>query len=104
MNHVVRSGYGYGNGIRQEISMKAEPREHKHIAHQEIGGEIDKMLAFTVETLDGKWELSDAETNKIIIKSSGGYTETLDQLLEHAIVHILRHRRQIDKFLLKFKG
>lgn len=104
MNHVVHSSYGYANGIRREISMKAEPREHKRIAHREIVGEIDKMLAFTVETLNGKWELSDTEINKIIIKSSGGYTDTLEQLLEHAIVHILRHRRQIDRFLLKFES
>jgi hypothetical protein len=25
----------------------------------------------------------------------------LEQLLEHAIVHLLRHRRQIEKFLLQ---
>ncbi len=27
----------------------------------------------------------------------------LEQLLEHAIVHILRHRRQIEKFMLQDK-
>jgi uncharacterized damage-inducible protein DinB len=52
--------------------------------------------------LDGNWELSDKEMNKIVIKSAENFTETLEQLLEHAIVHILRHRRQTNKFLLKF--
>ncbi len=73
MNHVVHSSYGYANGIRREISMKAEPREHKRIAHREIVGEIDKMLAFTVETLNGKWELSDTEINKIIINQTRNF-------------------------------
>jgi hypothetical protein len=27
----------------------------------------------------------------------------LEQLLEHAIVHLLRHRRQIEKFMLQGK-
>jgi len=30
-----------------------------------------------------------------------GQLYDVEQLLEHAIVHILRHRRQIERFLLK---
>lgn len=104
MNHVVGAGYGYANYIRKEISMQTEPRESQQIKQREIGEEIDKMLAFTVETLDGKWELSSKEIDEIVIKSPNGFTETLEQLLEHAIVHILRHRRQVNKFLLKFES
>lgn len=102
MSHVVHAGYSYANGIRREISMKDFPREKGPVEFRAIGGEIDKMLAYTAETLDGKWTLSNDEIDKIIIKSTSGFTETLEQLLEHAIVHILRHRRQIEKFLLKF--
>jgi uncharacterized damage-inducible protein DinB len=103
MNHVVRSGYGYANCIRGEFSLNASPVENKQIAHGQIGDEIDKMLAYTIETFDGNWELSDEEMNKIVIKSAENFTETLEQLLEHAIVHVLRHRRQIEKFTLKFE-
>ncbi len=102
MNHVVHSGYGYANGIRRQISITPEPREKRQISKAEIGDEIDAMLRFTAETLDGKWEMSDDEMDKIIIIAKGNFSENLEQLLEHAIVHILRHRRQIDKFLLKF--
>jgi len=102
MNHVVRAGYGYADYIREQFSMKVEPFENRWFAYREIGEEIDKMLAYTIETFDGNWELSDKEMNEIVIHSAENFTETLEQLLEHAIVHILRHRRQIDKFLLKF--
>ena len=102
MNHVVRAGYGYADYIREQFSMKVEPFENRWFAHQEIGKEIDKMLAYTIKTLDGNWELSGEEMNKIVIHSAENFTETLEQLLEHAVVHVLRHRRQIDKFLLKF--
>ena len=101
MNHVVHSGYGYANAVRRQISMSPEPRERRQISHSEIGSEIDQMLAFTVETLDGKWEISYEEINKIVIESTESFSENLEQLLEHAIVHVLRHRRQIEKFLLQ---
>lgn len=103
VSHVVRAGYGYANYIREQFSMNAEPLEHKQIAHHEVGGEIDKMLAYTVATLDGKWEMSDEEIMKIVIHSRWEPIYDLEQMLEHAIVHVLRHRRQIEKFLLKFQ-
>jgi uncharacterized damage-inducible protein DinB len=102
MNHVLRAGHGYADYIREEFTMKVEPFENRRLAHQEIDGEIDKMLVYTIETLNGNWELSSEEMNKIVFDSAENFTETLEQLLEHAIVHVLRHRRQIDKFLLKF--
>lgn len=104
MSHVVRAGYGYANYIREQFSMTAEPFEPRQIAHREIGGEIDKMLGYTIETLDGKWEMTDDEICRIKINSRWGVIYDLEQLLEHAIVHILRHRRQVEKFLLKFQS
>ncbi len=41
--------------------------------------ELDKVMAYTDPTLEGRWLMSDPE--------------------KHAIVHILRHRRQIERFL-----
>jgi uncharacterized damage-inducible protein DinB len=106
MNHVVHSGYGYANAIRRQISMPHVPlgQERKQIPASEIGREIDEVLAYTVETLDGKWEMTQEEMDKIIIAAKENFSENLEQLLEHAIVHILRHRRQIEKFLLKFQS
>ncbi|MDQ3130123.1 MAG: DinB family protein [Acidobacteriota bacterium] len=102
MNHVVRAGYGYAKYIRDALSMDALPVEDKQIGQTEIGGEIDKMLAYTAEIFDGKWEMMDEEMENIYFKTRWEVTYNIDQLLEHAIVHILRHRRQIEKFLLKF--
>lgn len=102
VSHVVRAGYGYANYIRGQFSMKVESFEPKQIAHGEAGDEIDKMLDYTIQTLDGKWEMTDDDICSIKINSRWGVTYDLEQMLEHAIVHILRHRRQIEKFLLKF--
>ena len=39
---------------------------------------------------------------KILVRWGQRYD--VEQLIEHAIVHILRHRRQIEKFLLKIRN
>jgi uncharacterized damage-inducible protein DinB len=59
------------------------------------------MLAYTIQTLEGKWEMKDEEIEGMAIKTRWSVTYNLEQLLEHAIVHILRHRRQVERFLLK---
>jgi len=101
--HVVGAGYSYANYIRRQFSMSAEPIPREPVSYAKASGAIDKMLAYTIETLEGKWEMSDDEISKIVINSSWGVTYDLEQLLEHAIVHILRHRRQIEKFSAKFE-
>ena len=104
MNHVVRAGYGYSKYIRDALSMDCQPIEDKQIPQTEIGAEIDKMFAYTAAIFEGKREITDEEMEEIFFKTRWGVNYNIDQLLEHAIVHVLRHRRQIQKFLLKFKG
>lgn len=101
--HVVMAGYSYANYIRRHFSMASEPVPREPLSYGEASGAIGKMLAYTVETLDGKWEMSDDEIGKIVINSSWGVRYDLEQLLEHAIVHVLRHRRQTEKFLARFE-
>lgn len=104
MNHVIHSCYGYANAIRQKFDIPHESlsKERRQIVQIDIGFEIEKALAYTVETLEGLWEMSYDELDETVITRKGDFSETIEQLLEHAIVHILRHRRQVDKFLLKF--
>lgn len=104
LSHVILCGYAYTNDIRNKSSMPFENYKKRQISKAEIGGEIDAMLVYTAETLDGKWEMSDDEIVNFVTASGENFTENLEQLLEHAIVHILRHRRQVEKFLLKFEN
>lgn len=103
MSHVVRSGYGYSNYIRGLLSMKTLTVENKQIGFHEITGKIDQMLAATIEIYEEKRAmLSDDVMDNLTVVTRWGVTYNIEQILEHAIVHILRHRRQIDKFLMKF--
>ena len=106
MNHVIHACYGYADAIRGRFDIPHEPpgKERRQISQAEIGGEIDKALAYTIETLEGLWEMSYKEMDEIVITRKGDFSETIEQLLEHAVLHILRHRRQVEKFLLKFQS
>lgn len=102
-NHVVRAGYGYSKYIRDALSIQSNPVEDKKIPQSEIAGEIDEMFAYTAAIFEGERRITDEEMNEIFFKTRWSIQYNIDQLLEHAIVHVLRHRRQIQKFLLKFE-
>lgn len=106
MNHVIHAGYGYANSIRHYYSIQHEPLgdERRKIEKSKISEEIKIMLEYTEETLNGKWEMSYEDMAKVIILRKIGSPQNIEQLLEHAVMHILRHRRQIEKFLLKLNS
>ena len=105
MNHVVRSGYGYSNYIRKQFSDEwIEKKEDYELnTPEDACNELDNMLTYTVTTLKNKWNFTFDEAVTNIIKTEWGQEYDFEQLLEHAIVHILRHRRQIERFLIKIK-
>jgi hypothetical protein len=98
ISHVINSGYGYANYIRDWFSIPISSPERRLISQKDFTIEMYKMLAYTSETLNGKWEYSDDEIQKVKMLVRWGPHYDLEQLLEHAIVHILRHRRQIENF------
>ena len=103
MSHVVRAAYGYADYIREQLSIESTRPQPKLLSRQESLEQLEAALHYTVQTLDGRWEMSAEEIAGIVIKSRWGAVYDVDGLLEHAIVHILRHRRQIEKFIWQGK-
>ena len=99
LQHVVRAGYGYAGYIREAHGTEAKRPEVPLSKRLETLDQLEAMLAYTVATLEDKWEMPDEQITAIKIHSRWGVVYDLEQLLEHAIVHILRHRRQIERFL-----
>jgi uncharacterized damage-inducible protein DinB len=97
-SHVTNSGYAYANYFRDWFGIQKSSPERKVFSRKEFETEFQKMLAYTSETLEGKWEYSDDDIQRIKMIVRWGPQYDLEQLLEHAVVHILRHRRQIEKF------
>lgn len=103
VSHVTNSGYGYANYIRDWFSITKYSPERRLLSQKDFQSEFDKMLAYTSETFEGKWEYSDDKIQEVKINVRWGPQYDLEQLLEHAVVHILRHRRQIEKFVVAEK-
>ncbi len=97
--HVVHSGYTYANYLNS-IYDDTWHEYNDPIDHPKQGiEEIDKMLKYTDAILSDKYQLPAKTINEWVLKTRWGVTYDFEQLLEHAIVHILRHRRQIERFL-----
>jgi len=59
---------------------------------------LRKALQNQADHLEGRWELSDKEIRKIVIKTGWGNILDPESVLEHAVIHIMRHHRQILRF------
>lgn len=99
LNHVVRAGYAHANYVRVAFSSHGSPAAVPLGKRAESVEQLRTMLAYMAETLEGRWRMSEEELSAVEIKTRWGTTYDLEQMLEHAVVHVLRHRRQIERFL-----
>lgn len=99
VNHVIESGRFYADNIRKKFAMSETAFGSSIPDLQRAIAELDYLIEYTSETLQDHWEMPDAEILATFIETGVGFTENLEQVLEHAVVHVLRHRRQVEKFL-----
>jgi len=106
LTHVVSAGYAYVTMIRNHLGETLPFHEKARLdSSAEYILALDKMFLFN-EQLFLDYPNINMETYEESekIKSRWGQSFDVDQMFEHAIVHILRHRRQIERFLLKIGG
>lgn len=101
--HVVRSGYGYANYILTALNIPTDSpnvNEMKIESPDDTVVELRKMIDYNLKHL---YELNreSIEEKMFSVKfiTRWGEEFNFEQILEHAIVHVLRHRRQIEKFI-----
>jgi hypothetical protein len=99
VRHVVRSGKGYagylGDALGFVPSFSGAPVANPMEAVEQLAG----LARNTAAALEGRWQLPDQVLAGIRIQSRWGPVFNGEQMFEHAIVHVLRHRRQIERFL-----
>ena len=100
--HMLNSGYGYANYIRKRFGNKYEVIKLVIENPQEGISELDKMFIYTVDTFEDKCHLTYKQLMHTLIKTSWT-TYDLESIIEHAIVHILRHRLQIEKYISNYE-
>ncbi|MFN0174358.1 MAG: DinB family protein [Saprospiraceae bacterium] len=105
LTHVVRSAFGYATYIRKHYGEEIDFRLGKTCdTTAEYATALDSAFAFTEQTFvthpDIPLESYESEQK---MRVRWGQLYDVEQIMEHAIVHILRHRRQIERFLLRLR-
>ena len=106
LTHVVQSGYTYVVEIRKWLGEDAAYREKViHATVEAYVQALGQMFAFNEQLfLDHPKIVLETYAVEGKIKVRWGQFYDVEQLFEHAIVHILRHRRQIERFLIRLEG
>lgn len=103
--HVIRSGYRYAAYVLEALKIPFEIPGADKMAIENVEhaiAETSNMCNFTITHLyDSNRELVDSNLGDIRFMARWGGEYSIEQILEHAIVHILRHRRQISRFIQK---
>lgn len=106
--HIIRSGYGYANYILTALNIPTDSpnvNEMKIESPNDVVIELRRMIDYNLKHL---YELNreSIEEKMFSVKFVTRWEEefNFEQILEHAIVHILRHRRQVEKFIVSLKS
>lgn len=102
LTHVVRAGYGYATYIRKHQGEEVTFLKPSHLSSVDLYIKaLNEMFLFNEKVFDDypNIVLEENDQNKKMHVTWGQYYN-VEQLMEHAIVHILRHRRQIERFTI----
>lgn len=105
LNHVIGAGYGYVKSIRNWLGEDNKWQKQTSLETvQAYQTELKNMFAYNEQFFIDYPNIEIEEYNaekKILV--SWGQLYDIEQLFEHAILHVLRHRRQIERFLIKLR-
>lgn len=100
LSHIVESGYCYAIVIRKWLGEDLDYKKLELLASvADYNFALDRMFEYNEQLFSDypTIQLEEYEPDKKITVRWGQIYD-VEQLLEHAIVHILRHRRQIERF------
>ncbi len=105
LTHVISSGYSYVGYIRR-LKKIADNRPGKlaKMSSEEYHSDLNHLILYTIETFESihDHELEEFDEDKKI-KTSWGQVYDIEQMMEHAVIHVLSHRRKIEKFKSKLE-
>ena len=106
LTHVVLCGYNYVTmiDIHRGNENSSWPSKENLNSAEEYCKALEKMYDFTVEYFENvsESEMAEFSADKKLV-TFWGQLYDYEQLMEHAIVHVSRHRRQIVNFKNKLR-
>ncbi|WP_299437597.1 DinB family protein [uncultured Aquimarina sp.] len=103
LSHVIRAGYGYAIQVRKSLGEEIDYIDAKLLnSVEEYKKALNAMFTYNEQLFEEYSDLKIEEyDNEKKMLTRWGQLYDIEQLMEHAIVHVLRHRRQIERFLIE---
>lgn len=105
LTHIISSGYAYCGYVRKLRKQTDErPGKVLRLSIADYLNDLELLVLYTQETFADIHDddLEEFEHDRKML-TSWGQVYDIEQMMEHAIVHVLRHRRQIEKFKRKLE-
>jgi hypothetical protein len=100
--HCCRAAWGYSRSLREALDLPGtrEPQDvsDTYAGPAEVRAELSAALRDTEEATAPLRDKSEKEVSALTFRMPWGQLYDPEILLEHAIVHLLRHRRQIERW------
>ncbi len=106
LTHIVQSGYTYVIEIRKWKGEEIQYKEKVFLKNiDEYNEALRTMFKFNEQLFIDYPDIKLLDYDpKLKITVRWGQLYDVEQIFEHAIVHILRHRRQIERFKAKLNS
>lgn len=102
MKHVVSAGYRYADQICVFLKLPVENHNYHIYNLLHANDELENVLSFTSKIVENHLTMTGEEIIATRQETRWGLYD-IEMMFEHAIVHILRHRRQIERLLISQK-
>lgn len=96
---VIDNGFHIANMIRRRFGMQEFQHGMRAETPELAAMSLNAMLACTEGALSEHWDMDEHDVSTVLINAPWGTEYTLEQLLEHAIVKLMRQRRIADHYL-----
>jgi len=99
--HVINAARGYANYVREAriLPKSGERIDAQTIrAAREVRDRLAEALRYTEGALEGLYDVDEPTYAAIRFQVRWGPVYDPEMILEHAIVHLLRHRRQLERW------
>ena len=102
--HVLSSAHGYGSHLLHAMGVEVPPPPPPTIDENSIKlpAAVRPILAQQIRRTEGIvadiLKLPEKQQEALVVRPRWALPMQADLLLEHAIVHLLRHRRQVERW------
>ena len=101
LTHVMQSGYAYADYIKEAFTLSGRRPKTDPVTRHSAAVELGGMMTYTLVAIEPMCAYAYDRFDGVSIKTRWGQTYDFEQLMEHAIVHALRHHRQIQRLRSK---